>query len=47
MYKAVPPLQEMFNMAGMDLPSYLKGKDISAEEATDSIETGDNLSSEK
>jgi flotillin len=29
MYKAVPPLQEMFNMAGMELPNYLKGKDIS------------------
>jgi flotillin len=28
MYKSVPPLQEMFNMAGMDLPEYLKGKDI-------------------
>lgn len=27
MYKSVPPLQEMFNMAGMDLPEYLKGKD--------------------
>ena len=27
MYKAVPPLQDMFNMAGMDLPEYLKGKD--------------------
>ncbi len=27
MYKAVPPLQEMFNMAGMDLPEYLKGKE--------------------
>jgi len=27
MYKAVPPLQEMFNMAGMQLPDYLKGKD--------------------
>jgi flotillin len=26
MYKAVPPLQDMFNMAGMDLPEYLKGK---------------------
>ena len=33
MYKAVPPLQEMFNMAGMQLPDYLKGKEI--EEATD------------
>ncbi|WP_439151047.1 flotillin family protein [Winogradskyella sp.] len=36
MYKSVPPLQEMFNMAGMDLPEYLKGKDkkeIDAEDA--------------
>lgn len=31
MYKAVPPLQEMFNMAGMQLPDYLKGKDLSSE----------------
>lgn len=30
MYKSVPPLQEMFNMAGMQLPEYLKGKDIEA-----------------
>ncbi len=28
MYQSVPPLQEMFNMAGMELPEYLKGKDI-------------------
>ncbi|MFT6837015.1 MAG: flotillin [Sediminicola sp.] len=33
MYKSVPPLQEMFNMAGMQLPEYLKGKEIEAEEA--------------
>ncbi|MBC8755604.1 flotillin family protein [Kordia sp. YSTF-M3] len=43
MYKAVPPLQEMFNMAGMDLPEYLKGKDIvkeiSALENTESNDT--------
>ncbi|MFT6981713.1 MAG: flotillin [Crocinitomicaceae bacterium] len=26
LYGSVPPLQEMFNMAGMDLPEYLKGK---------------------
>jgi len=25
-YGSVPPLQEMFNMAGMNLPDYLKGK---------------------
>ena len=28
LYKSVPPLQEMFNMAGMQLPNYLKGEDI-------------------
>ena len=32
MYKSVPPLQEMFNMAGMQLPEYLKGKEIDANE---------------
>lgn len=26
LYKSVPPLQELFNMAGMELPGYLKGK---------------------
>ncbi|MEQ9402911.1 MAG: SPFH domain-containing protein [Cyclobacteriaceae bacterium] len=26
LYKSVPPLQEMFDMAGMELPEYLKGK---------------------
>ncbi len=35
MYKSVPPLQEMFNMAGMDLPEYLKGKDKKEIEADD------------
>ena len=33
MYKSVPPLQDMFNMAGMQLPEYLSGKDIEAETA--------------
>ncbi|KYG85581.1 flotillin [Roseivirga seohaensis] len=28
LYKSVPPLQEMFNMAGMQLPEYLKGKNV-------------------
>jgi flotillin len=32
LYKSVPPLQEMFNMAGMQLPEYLKGKDVPDEE---------------
>ncbi len=35
MYKSVPPLQEMFNMAGMQLPDYLKGKDLPAETVED------------
>ena len=36
MYKSVPPLQEIFNMAGMQLPEYLKGKDIEeAEEVSE------------
>jgi flotillin len=35
MYKSVPPLQDMFNMAGMDLPEYLKGKDKKDIEADD------------
>jgi flotillin len=26
LYKSVPPLQEIFNMAGMQLPEYLKRK---------------------
>ena len=37
MYKSVPPLQEMFNMAGMDLPEYLKGKDKKDIEADDDM----------
>jgi len=41
MYKAVPPLQEMFNMAGMELPSYLKGKDIPTELSAGVIEPKD------
>ena len=34
MYKAVPPLQEMFDMAGMQLPNYLKGESIIEETKT-------------
>jgi len=32
MYKSVPPLQEMFDMAGMQLPEYLKGKNVGEDE---------------
>lgn len=35
MYKSVPPLQEMFNMAGMQLPDYLKGKELNSETKED------------
>ena len=28
MYKSVPPLEDIFNMAGMQLPGYLKGKSL-------------------
>lgn len=31
LYKSVPPLQDMLNMAGMQLPEYLKGKEIPSE----------------
>lgn len=34
MMKSVPPLEELFNMAGMSLPSYLKGQEKAAEEQT-------------
>ena len=34
MYKSVPPLQDMFNMAGMQLPDYLKGKDVETVKST-------------
>ncbi|MBR9913206.1 MAG: flotillin family protein [Algicola sp.] len=37
MYKSVPPLQEVFNMAGMDLPEYLKGKDKSESKEADAL----------
>jgi flotillin len=36
MYKSVPPLEDIFNMAGMQLPEYLKGKSI--EDAKEIIE---------
>jgi len=35
MYKSVPPLQEMFNMAGMQLPNYLKGEEVEGDETKD------------
>ena len=28
MMKSVPPLNDLFNMAGLNLPSYLKGEEV-------------------
>lgn len=42
MMKTVPPLNELFNMAGLNLPSYLKGKpEDKTEDAKDSNEEKD------
>ena len=38
MYKSVPPLQEMFNMAGMELPEYLKGKNLNSDAEAEVID---------
>ncbi|WP_052503440.1 flotillin family protein [Lacinutrix sp. Hel_I_90] len=38
MYKSVPPLQEMFNMAGMELPEYLKGKNPKGDAEAEVVE---------
>ena len=40
LYKSVPPLQDMFDMAGMQLPEYLKGKDVEDAKAEDATEGG-------
>lgn len=42
MMKSVPPLNDLFNMAGLNLPSYLKGK---AEEANAEVVESDNKES--
>jgi flotillin len=34
LYKSVPPLNDLFNMAGMELPEYLAKKQIAASEST-------------
>jgi flotillin len=40
MYGSVPPLQEMFNMAGMELPEYLKGKKVG--DGADGVDEGND-----
>ena len=38
LYKSVPPLEEMFNQAGMQLPNYLKGEKLEEETEEDKTE---------
>lgn len=38
MMKTVPPLNDLFNMAGLNLPSYLKGNDAKINEANEQAE---------
>ena len=45
MYKSVPPLQEMFNMAGMQLPNYLKGEEV--EDAKTTVEDTSKADTDK
>jgi flotillin len=42
MMKTVPPLNDLFNMAGLNLPSYLKGAD-SPESGTEDASAGNKL----
>lgn len=37
MMKSVPPLNDLFNMAGLNLPTYLKGKNEIPEQKTDEV----------
>lgn len=45
LYKSVPPLQEMFDMAGMQLPNYLKGDALAETKAQDAEEDQSNADS--
>ncbi len=47
MYEAVPPLQDMFNMAGMQLPSYLKGEDVEESSTSSTIIVKDDKSKDR
>ena len=38
MMKTVPPLNDLFNMAGLNLPSYLKGAETKKEEVEEAKE---------
>jgi flotillin len=36
--KTVPPLNDLFNMAGLNLPTYLKGEDVAKQDNTSNDE---------
>lgn len=42
LYKSVPPMSDLFNMAGMDLPSYLGKKEDETQEETPKLPTKQN-----
>lgn len=44
LYQSVPPLEDMFNMAGMQLPNYLKGDKLNNDNNTEEV---DGTSEEK
>ncbi len=41
LYKSIPPLEDMFNLAGMELPEYLKGKERVTEQPGTDGESSD------
>ena len=41
MLKSIPPFDEVFKMAGMELPEYLKGKTSDDEPEAEKVETED------
>lgn len=48
LYKSVPPLEDMFNMAGMELPGYLRNKkeEIADAEEIEKEDSNENLAQE-
>lgn len=42
--KTVPPLNDLFNLAGMNLPSYLKGDDVKTDPAAEIVEGEESTS---
>ncbi len=43
MMKTVPPLNDLFNMAGLNLPSYLKGENQTIAENTKPDEEAEKI----